>query len=219
MEAGCSVGANKVKKQLYLCLVVWLKTFFKNLVNVWRGVSINGASHTERLDIQPMEEVMSNDSKNPKPGALRIDASSLEGVLLDLPEGGLRGLAREKDGCEQVIEELNANHKAYGGNAGITDADLIAINELHEKIKEIALYLPAAEKLLELLIESRAYYEDKRERQIKLLVSSIEARGQQSGNTELSARYQKTREYYSRTAKKAAQTRQKNKAQKSEPTT
>jgi hypothetical protein len=162
-----------------------------------------------------MEEVMSNDPKNPKPGALSIDASSLEGKLLDLPEGGTRGLAREKDGCEQVIEELNANHKAYGGKAGITDGDLSEINELNQKIEQIDLYLPAAEKLLELLLESRAHYEDKRERQIKLLVSSIEARGKKTGDTELLARYQKTREYYSRNAKKAAQTRQKNKEKKS----
>jgi hypothetical protein len=155
---------------------------------------------------------MTTDPKQPKPGSLLIDATPLEGVLIDLPAGGTKGLSREKDGCQQMIDEINANHPTLGGRAGITDDDLRELNELHQKIAQIDYFLPAAEKLTELLHESRIYYEDKRERQIRLFVSSIESRSKQSHANELQARYQKTREYYSQIGKKAAQARQRRKA-------
>lgn len=156
------------------------------------------------------------DPQNPKPGDLLIDATPLKGALVDLPDGGTKGLSREKEGCEVVMDEINTNHAEYGVRAGITDNDLVSLNEYHQKIEAIDRYLPAAEKLVELLRESRAIYEDKRERQIKLIVSSVESRSAQSKDVELLGRYGRTREYYSRHGKKSAQTRLKNSKEESE---
>jgi hypothetical protein len=155
------------------------------------------------------EATMGDDMKTPKPGDLVIDASPLREKLVDLPEGGLKGLAHEKEGFKELMEELTANQEIYGVRAGISSEDLKNIGSLNLLLAEIDSYIPAANKLAELLQESRAYYEDKRERFVKLLVDSLLNRSRANQDKEILARYEKTRAYYSQIGKKAAQTRAK----------
>lgn len=151
-----------------------------------------------------------SDPKNPLPGELSIDASDLAPFIVDLPPGGMRGLRPEQDNLNEVRKEIVANQPKYGDTAGITNSVFTQFQTVDQQIEQIDKFLQPAEKLVEVLIESRARLVDQRERLVAGMAESAERQAKTSGNDELLARYATTREYRSQTAMKAAKTRKKN---------
>ncbi len=154
---------------------------------------------------------MSSNPKHPVPGDLSIDASELASVIIDLPEGAMRGLRVEQDGLEEVLAEIFANQAEWGEKVGITSGDKLDLETLNVVIRRIDDFVPASQKLVELLLETRAKLDDRRQRLINAIAEGVERRAKSLDYGEtLLARYQRTRAYRSAIAKKAARTRRRN---------
>lgn len=147
----------------------------------------------------------------PQPGDFIIDVTPIASYLVDLPKGETRGMLSEQRGFTEVLTEINANQASLGDKAGITVGDFTSLQSSSEIVGKIDGYLPAARKLVEILEESRAKYDDQRQRIIYATADAVDRRAKHSadGGT-LLARYQKTREYRSAIALKGYKTRRRN---------
>ena len=156
---------------------------------------------------------MANDPKMPEVGEVHIDATDLLTFLKDLPEGATRGMRTEQDGFVEVLQEVLSNQAAYGDKAGITTGDINDLVLANDRIAQIDRFLPAAQKLVEMLEETRAQLDDQRQRAVNGFARSVEDRAKsREDGASLLARYQKTRVYRSAIGVKAAKTRRKNEA-------
>lgn len=154
---------------------------------------------------------MSHHSKVPM-GSLIVDARALAGVVVDLGPGERQGMRTEQRGYPEVVTEIVSNQRTHGEQAGITQTDIERLVELDRRIAQIDQYLPATQKLFELLTETRAASDDERQRLVSAFAQSVEARAKASRNSNLLAKYERTRAYRSAIANKGAKTRQKNAA-------
>jgi hypothetical protein len=152
--------------------------------------------------------------QKPEVGSLIIDARPVAPFVVDLPSGAMQGMRTEQDGFEEVLNEIFSNQATLGELAGVTASDLAEIKSANEQIAEIDIYVQPAQKLAEVLVESRARLDDKRQRIVSAIAQSVESRAKSSGNRELLAKYEKTRVYRSAIGVKAARTRRR-KAQES----
>ena len=153
---------------------------------------------------------MPGNPPNPNIGDLHIDASTLAPCIVDLPPGDLQGLRVEKEGVQEVINEINANQPTWGDKAGITQGDYGDFTALNDNLAKIDSFLGPARKLVEMLEETRASLVDHRERLIHAIAKSVDGRSKTKGGADLLAKYEKTRAYRSLTAEKAVKTRKKN---------
>ena len=106
---------------------------------------------------------MPNDPNTPLVGSLKIDVSALAAFLTDLPPNGTLGMRTEQDGYDEVILEIKSNQADYGDAAGITATDLKNLLTADKQSAQIVAQHPAAMKLVEILIESKAAIDAKRE--------------------------------------------------------
>lgn len=153
---------------------------------------------------------MAGDPKNPTVGDLHIDATALASVLTDLPPGAMVGHLSEQANLKDVLEEIAANQDVWGDKAGVTAGDFAALQDAGTQLAQVRTFLPAARKLVELLEETESSIVDRRERKIKAIARSVDGRAKEDGGDDLLAKYEKTREYRSAIAVKAAKTRKKN---------
>lgn len=144
-------------------------------------------------------------------GSFNIDGSEFNEYGEDLGPGECQGYQATREGYSEVYVEILANHALYGAKAGIPDADVTDMTTANERIARIDLFLPAYLKAAEILTETRAKIDDQRQRIALNSAASVDRRSGQ--HPELLAKYQKTREYRSAIAKKAAKTRAKNAAE------
>ena len=146
--------------------------------------------------------------QGPQPGDLKIDVTALAGVLVDLPEGEMRGMLVERDGFVEVLAEIVANQAQWGGKAGVTAGDFAELQQANDVLAKIGAYVPAVRKLLEMLEESYAKYDDQRQRFVYALASGVERRAKaRDDGGALLAKYERTRAYHSAIGLKAAKTR------------
>lgn len=151
--------------------------------------------------------------QNPYPGDLVIDVSALASVIVDLPEGETRGMLVEQEGFAEVIAEIIANQPQWAEKAGITATDFAEFQTANDIVTKIQSYLPAVRKLVELLEETAAKYDDQRQRFAYNLANTVERRAKaRDDGGSLLAKYQRTRVYRSANAMKAAKTRRRNAA-------
>ena len=153
---------------------------------------------------------MPNDPTQPMIGELVVDARVLQNDLVDLAERERQGMRSAQAGYPKAEAEVVANQPVFGERAGITGFVLQQLLHSTEVIKKIDEQLPAVEKLLEILVESRAFHDDRRQRLVSGIAKSVEAQAAALGDPELLARYQQTREYRSSIAMKSVRTRQRN---------
>lgn len=153
---------------------------------------------------------MANDPTRPLFGELSVDATVMQADLVDLAERERQGMRSAQPGYTKAEAEVTANQPTLGERAGITAFVFQQLVHSTEVIKKIDEQLPAVEKLLEILVESRAYHDDRRQRLISGMAKSVEAQAAALGDHELLAKYQYTREYRSYIANKAARTRKRN---------
>jgi hypothetical protein len=144
-------------------------------------------------------------------GSFNIDGSEFNEYGEDLGPKECQGFQTTREGYSEVYVEILANHALYGAKAGIPDADVTDMTTANERIARIDLFLPAYLKAAEILTETRAKLDDQRQRIALNSAASVDRRSLH--HPELLAKYQKTREYRSAIAKKAAKTRAKKAAE------
>lgn len=153
---------------------------------------------------------MANDPKRPMRGELSVDATDIQGDLVDLAERERQGKRSAQPGFIKAEAEIEFNQPTLGERAGITEFVFQQLRHSSGCIKRIDEHLPAVQKLLEILVESRAFHDDRRQRLVSGIAKSVEAQAAALGDNEILAKYQFTREYRSSIAKKAARTRRRN---------
>ncbi len=145
---------------------------------------------------------MSNSLEPVALDALVHDCTALAPFLVDLPEGGRRGMRSEQEGFSEVVAEILTNQVALGDKAGITKSDIDSFQESNQRIAMIDARLPALRKLVETMEETRALEDDRRQRQVNAFADSIERRAKTTGDKGLLAKYERTRRYRSAIAMK-----------------
>ena len=150
--------------------------------------------------------------------SLVVDCTPLASFIVDLARGARRGMQVEQEGFSEVIAEILTNQQKYGDKAGITATDFQAFKDANDHVAAIDIHLPALRKLVELLEETRANEDDKRQRQASGFAVSLERRFATTKDAEMLAKYERTRTYRSAIAVKGAKTRAKN-AKPAEPKT
>lgn len=153
---------------------------------------------------------MANDPKKPQYGALAVDATDLEDKLVDLDERGRVGMQSEQPGCDLAEAEIEANHDEYSQRGGITALTMEELRASQESVKKIRSRLHAARKLVEILEESEAFHDDRRQRLMHTIARSVEMQAKARGDRELLAKYERTRAYRSSIANKGVRTRLRN---------
>lgn len=152
---------------------------------------------------------MSDDSVVAYMGSLVIDVQDIAGELVDLPHAATQHLTREKPEFEGLKAEWAT---AMSGPLGpeVIPAPLYARFQHQTAVLEKVLARRAeAEKLLEVLKETQAYLEDRREGDIAIVAKAVQASIQHKGEA-FAAAFEKTLAYYSQVARKGVETRRKN---------
>ncbi|MDI3284572.1 hypothetical protein [Polyangium sp. 15x6] len=137
------------------------------------------------------------------------DCTALAPFLADLSEGARRGMRSEQEGFPEVVSEILTNQAILGDKAGITKSDIEAFHESNQRVTMIDARLPAIKKLVEMMEETRALEDDKRQRLVYAFADSIERRAKTTGDKTLLAKYERTRKYRSAIAMKGVKTRSK----------
>lgn len=150
----------------------------------------------------------------PWPGPFQISLDDVKDELVDLPEGAMQGMRSEQDGIDDVVVELEQSIPAVGDAAGVSPkvhqrfkAKTATIEKLRKHEAELA-------KALEVVRETRAKAEHDRENDISLVVDAVKSNAQRMGDKSLLAAFEKTIQYNSQIAVKAAKTRKRNAAAK-----
>ena len=159
-----------------------------------------------------MSELKTDPTTKAALGDLVVDCTAMAPFLVDLPRGARAHLRSAQDGLDLVLAEIDANQPTIGESAGVTTLDYTTLTDASQQIDLIDEQLPAARKLVELLEETRAFAEDRRQRQIAAIATAVESRAKVYRDDALLARYEHTREYYSLPGVKAWKTRRKNEA-------
>jgi len=118
-------------------------------------------------------------------------------------------MCSEQEGFLAVVTEILSNQAAVGDKAGITHSDFEAFQQSNQRVAMIDARLPALRKLVEMMEETRALEDDKRQRQVNAFADSLERRARMAGDQTLLARYERTRKYRSAIAMKGVKTRTK----------
>jgi hypothetical protein len=155
------------------------------------------------------------DPKNPNVGDCVFDGSEFAPYLVDVPPGGLQGMRKAQDGCEEVIKEILANQAEWGSKAGITPDDAANLEDINTKLARLEQFVQPVRKFLELLVETRYVLDDRKQKLIYTIAQGVDRRGREK--PELLAKYQHTRAYRSAIAKKGVKTRNKNAEEASAP--
>jgi hypothetical protein len=141
---------------------------------------------------------------------LNFDARPLAEYLVDLEPGERQGLRVAGEDFPVVVGEVKDLQPIFGARAGITDEEVEEFSTAVDRTHEIDKHLRVARKIVEVLEESRAVQDDKAQRMAFGFAQIIEARARTFGDSQLLARYEKTRAYRSAAGFKAARTRRRN---------
>ena len=143
-------------------------------------------------------------------GPVVIDLTVVKDHLVDLPPGGLKGARGPKPGLNDVLAELAHAMPNYATAAEIHPAvyqrvvaHTAAIADLRAKELEL-------EKSLEVCRETRGMLENNREEDISSIATTVENKVQKGNDPGLGAHFEKTVNYKSAYAAKAADTRRQN---------
>ena len=118
-------------------------------------------------------------------GAHTLDMSSLQGKLVDVEEGGMQGFRADMPGFQPMALSFAEAMPLHGAAAGIPQDvydHFVLCNQTVETIDEL---LAVANKQVEVLRESRAFYVDARQNDISLMVDAMRSRAQRRKDTSL----------------------------------
>lgn len=151
---------------------------------------------------------MDTEVKKPSLFSTKIDLGELAGRLVELTKRQRQGMQTAHDGYGEATQEVQDNQEEFGEKAGVTNADIAALTLYDFIIDRIDFYLPTVTTLADRLLDTRYYFDDKRQRLIFTIAQTVERRGRD--NPPLLARYEKVIAYRSAIGLKAAFTRRKN---------
>jgi hypothetical protein len=152
----------------------------------------------------------------PYTGPTSIDVEPIAAMLKDLNPGAMQFLRSEKEGIEEVEEELKNSVPAVGAYAAISSdvyAQLVLARDNVKKIRAIRLVVA---KLAEVLEESEAYYEHESEVCISLIADAARSAARRK-DPSIRAAFEKTLRYVAQTAHKALLTRRRNEKAEAKP--
>lgn len=138
----------------------------------------------------------------------KIDLGELADRLVELTKQQRKGRQTSREGYSEASQEVQDNQQEFGTQAGVTDADITALVLYDFVISRVDYYLPAVSNLFDRLLDTRYYFDDRRQRLLFTIAQTVERRGRESPG--LLARYEKVIAYRSAIGLKAANTRRKN---------
>ena len=142
-------------------------------------------------------------------GAHALDFQHLDGVLVDLPDGGTRGLRREKNDWDEVEQELTTRLPLHAAVLRIAPDLAAQMAAMNERIDQVRAFKLAVNKLAEVAMETEIYLEDEREGMVSLVVEAVRKAAKRIDPTLMTA-FERTVSYHGQTGKLAAKTRRKN---------
>ena len=157
---------------------------------------------------------MSIGANQPYTGPLSFDVTPVAAILVDLPPGDLRGMRRQQAGMSDVIAELSDSVPALGASAGVAEDVYQRFVESSNKVEQVRRYRLGLAKLVEVLIESEALYEDQCEQALSQIVDAVKSTAKRSRNQGIRAPFEKSIRYTQQAAEKGLKTRKKNAAEK-----
>ncbi|MCC6555140.1 MAG: hypothetical protein IT372_19415 [Polyangiaceae bacterium] len=143
-------------------------------------------------------------------GPHALDLTSLQGKLIDIEAGGMRGLRTDMEGFPLVVHELAQSVPVAGAAAGVPQDVYEHFVMCNETVQALDERLAIARKQVEVLEESRAYYVDARQNDISLMVDAMRSRAQRRKDTSVLIPFEATLRYSSQNADKAVRTRRQN---------
>ena len=143
-------------------------------------------------------------------GPHMLDCSILQGRLMDIVAGGMRGLRTDMEGFTFVVLELAQGVPAAGAAAGVPQDVYDHFVMCNETVVAIDERLAIARKQVEVLEESRAFYIDARQNDISMMVDSMKSRAQRRKDRTVLLPFERTLEYARQLAMKALKTRRQN---------
>ncbi len=158
---------------------------------------------------------MANDPKNPVEGEFVFDASELLAFAVDLPPGATKGMRKTRQGFDGAVGELTANQAQFGAKAGVPADEIAELHSIAQQIARLDAFLPAMKKAVEMIRETRASLDDRRERIVLNAAKAVDRRAK--NDPSLLAKYQATRAYRSEPGLRAAKTRAKKQSEPQNP--
>lgn len=143
-------------------------------------------------------------------GPTVVDVSALAPDLIDLAPNALKGARGPKQGIAEVLAELAHAIPNHGEEAEIHPAVYARIIKSTELSHTLRTKETELEKLLEVCRETRGMLDNNREEDLSRIASTVETKVQAGTHPGLAAHFQKTIEYKSRYAERAAVTRRQN---------
>jgi hypothetical protein len=160
---------------------------------------------------------MSTDSEARYNGPLIVDVTALKDDIVDLAPRSMMGLKREKPNFDAAQRELVQAKAGALDKVGIAGSVVDRIVMRTDKLAALRVQRGIAAKLVEVLEETEAYFEDMREGDIAVVAKAVQTAAKHIDKSVL-ASFEAMLSYYSQNADKAAATRRKNaKAEEQEP--
>jgi hypothetical protein len=152
-------------------------------------------------------------------GPHSLDLVPLQGRLYDLENGGLQGYRKDQPGFQFMAASLAEAMPQYGAAAGIPQEVYDHFVMCNESVTLIDERIAIAEKQVEVLRESRAFYVDARQNDVGLMVDAMRSRAQRRKDPSLLVPFEDVIKYNGQVGVKAFQTRKKNEQLKAEQRT
>jgi hypothetical protein len=150
----------------------------------------------------------------PYTGPVKVDASTVASILVDLPKGARKGLRTSGPGIDAVAAELAAEIATAGAKAGIAPAVYQSFLTNHNNATSLEEIGQTLFKLAEVVGETLALTVDAREQALSKIVDSIQSTAKRDKNDGIKAPFHQTLAYKSRIAEKAVKTKAAKKAAK-----
>ncbi|TKC94684.1 hypothetical protein [Polyangium fumosum] len=147
-----------------------------------------------------------------------FDLTARKDILVDIPPNGLKGARGAQEGIEAVFHELAHAIPKYGEEAEIHPVVYQRVVDATVGIDALTVEEARLEKALEVTRESKARLVNNREEDLSEIGAKALDKGTRGKKPHLLAHFEKTIEYRSRIATKAAATRKKNEAGAEEST-
>ncbi|EYF05334.1 hypothetical protein [Chondromyces apiculatus] len=145
----------------------------------------------------------------PYKGPLAFDFQSLEGTLVDLPDRKTRGLRREKEGWEQVAQELRARLPVHAGALRLAHDVDAQLADLSERLDQVRTCKKVVDELARVAAATEALLEDQREGMVTLVVEAVRKAAKRTDPMLLTA-FEQTIHYRGQLGKRAVMTRRAN---------
>ncbi|MDC3954771.1 hypothetical protein [Polyangium jinanense] len=159
-----------------------------------------------------------SDSKHPQPGDRSIDVTDLD--LVDITPDHIARLSKLRDGYASAIKAILLADPAVRQRAGLSEIEVAELGADWETSKRIDEVVPAVEKLLELLHETRLMRNHAIAFRLGEMAHQVRRRADRLPNgTEVAAPFEPLLAYHFAVGQKIAAMREKNKkaAEKTKP--